>query len=51
MSKYKEFDKTLNPKGDFKKPTLEQLKKGVKAYPKLAVNAHDSAAHKRNTAA
>ena len=52
-SKYKEFDKTLNPKGDFSKPSLEQLREGVKKYPKIAkhVNAHDEAAYKRNTAA
>ena len=26
----KEFDKTLNPKGDFQRPSVEQLKQGVK---------------------
>ena len=35
-NKYKKFDDTLNPNKDFKRPTLEQLKKGVKVYPKQA---------------
>ena len=41
-SKYKKFDKTLNPKGDFKKPTLQQLKEGVKVYPKHAFKKTNS---------
>ena len=42
-SEYKKFDDTLNPNKDFKRPTLEQLKKGVKVYPKQAskkINSH-----------
>ena len=33
---YKKLDKILNPKGDFKKPTLEQLRKHSKEYLKTA---------------
>ena len=35
-NKYKEFDKVLNPEGDFKRPSLQQLREGVKKYPKQA---------------